>query len=215
MTRPVPAGLYHFTHVDNLPGVAREGLVSDALAHTAGRLRTEIGNQGIKVSRKRRAVDKGPGGIVADYVPFYFAPRSPMLYAIRSGNVPTYTGGQQGLVYLCTTLERIEESALQWVASDRNAVLSLARFTDDLHDLWDDAHIPWPLMLEKYWNATEAEPDRKERRQAELLVHQAVPWKAIMFIGARDQADLSRVHEVLGTLDGPQPRSDVRRDWYF
>lgn len=215
MNRPVPTGLYHFTHLDNLSGITRDGLLSDSRAHEGGRLTTEVGNRRIKSNRKLREVDVGPGGIVADYVPFYFAPRSPMLYAIRSGNVPTYAGGQQGLVYLCTTLERIQEISLSWVASDRNAVLTLARFTDDLQDIRDDTHVPWPLMLEKYWNATEAEPDRKERRQAELLVHQGVPWSAIMFVGARDQADLSRVQEVLGTLDVPQPRSDVRRDWYF
>ena len=42
----------------------------------------------------------GPGGAVSDYVLFYFAPRSPMMYAIHRGNVPTYGELGTGIDYL-------------------------------------------------------------------------------------------------------------------
>ena len=43
--------------------------------------------------------------MLADYVPFYFAPRSPMLYAIYKCNVQDYTGSQEEIVYLVSTVE--------------------------------------------------------------------------------------------------------------
>ena len=37
---------------------------------------TEVGHRGVKERRRTRAVDVGSGGVTADYVPFYYAPRS-------------------------------------------------------------------------------------------------------------------------------------------
>lgn len=82
--------------------------------------------------------------MVADYVPFYFAPRSPMLFALAMGNVPEYTGGMDPLVYLVTTAERLVHLGLPVLFTDRNAVLKTARFAHDLSDL--DTLIDWSLM---------------------------------------------------------------------
>lgn len=214
MAAPNPIRLYHFTRVEHLASIARDGLCCDAEAHHAGRLTVEIGNVGIKDRRTHRQVPAGPGGVVADYAPFYYAARSPMLYAIKCGNVSTYAQGQAGLVYLCTTLARVQELGLAWVASDRNAALGTAAFTDHRADL--DDHVDWDLMTATMWNNTPEDPQRRERRQAELLVHQRLPWEAIEFIGTRDAEDLRVVRNALATLGVAQvPASDVRSRWYF
>lgn len=67
-----------------------------------------------------------PGGVVADYVPFYFAPRSPMLYAIHMGNVAEYNDGIDPLVYIVTSVERLLALGLAVVTTDRNAALATA-----------------------------------------------------------------------------------------
>ncbi|MCO5310394.1 MAG: DUF4433 domain-containing protein [Austwickia sp.] len=211
MAVPVPIRLFHITRLEHLPSIAQHGLCCDADAHADGRLTVEIGNIEIKDRRKHRSVPAGPGGMVADYAPFYFAERSPMLFAIHRGNVSTYAEGQVGVVYLCSTLERVRALGLPWVATDRNAVLRLAKFTDDQNDLAD--LIDWDIMRVRYWSDSQ---DDKERRQAELLVHRRVPWEAIEFIGTRTEADLSRVRQALATLEVSHvPRSDVRGRWYF
>jgi len=81
----------------------------------------------------------GPRGVVADYLPFYFAPRSPMLYAIARDNVPEYTGGVDPLVYLVTTADRLGQLRLPMLFIDRNAVLATAHFTPSLADLGTEA----------------------------------------------------------------------------
>jgi hypothetical protein len=54
---------------------------------------------------------------VADYVPFYFAPRSPMLYKLHKGGVPNYTNGQDPLVYLVSSAEAVAAGGASFVFS--------------------------------------------------------------------------------------------------
>lgn len=214
MTARAPVWLFHFTRIEHLESITREGLVCDGAAHRPGRLQIEIGNVRIKERRRRRHVDPAPGGVVADYVPFYFAPRSPMLYALNADNVRTYRQGQDGLIYLCTTLDRVEEAACRWVGTDRNAVLEAARMTDSRQALME--MVDWPLMRGRMWKNTDAYPDRKERRQAELLVHQLLPWEAVTHIGVRNEVDGRAVQGVLDKLArGHVPTVLVRPGWYF
>lgn len=68
---------------------------------------------------------------MADYVPFYFAPRSPMLFRIHKSGVATYDGDQSDLVYLCTTTQRLDQLGLPVIVTDRNAAVRFAAFTVD------------------------------------------------------------------------------------
>ncbi|MBK8437926.1 MAG: DUF4433 domain-containing protein [Austwickia sp.] len=212
MGRPTPSWLYHFTHVDHVESIVRDGLVCDTTAQASGQLAHEVGNREVKERRRARVVDTAPGGVVADYVPFYFTARSLMLYQIHTGKVPSYRGGQNCLVYLCTTLERVVELGLPWVASNRNASTAIARFTADLQVL--DGHVDWPLATTSTFNRTPEDPERPRRHQAELLVHRRLPWEAVKFVGVRDRHVMSRVEATLVTL-AHQPERDVRPDWYF
>jgi len=74
--RPAPTPLYHFTSVDHLALIIERGLLCDADADV---VTVKVGNRGIKDRRRRSQGPTGPGATVADYVPFYYAPRSPML----------------------------------------------------------------------------------------------------------------------------------------
>ena len=113
--------LYHFTHISNLASIAVEGLYSDVQIEASQRAPTEVGNVDVKQRRRNLAVPLPPTGCVADYVPFYFAARSPMLYIISKGDVPTYSGGQDEIVYLVTSIENVVEECLRFVFMDRNA----------------------------------------------------------------------------------------------
>ncbi len=211
MPRPVPTPLYHFTPIHHLGSIIEHGLLCDNGA-AAGLLAIEVGNRGIKERRRRRALPVGPRGVVADYVPFYFAPRSPMLYSIAMGNVPEYTGGVDPLVYLVTTTDRLAELGLPMLFTDRNAVLDTARFTGSLSDL--DTLIDWPLMRATMWNNTPSEPDRKERRMAECLVHRQVPWRAMEYVAAHTPARAAEARATLArSCQGIAVRT--RREWYF
>lgn len=177
MRPPEQALLYHFTHVNNLASIFGSGrLVADGAAAVAG-LTTDVGDAGVKAARRRRLVPITPGGVVADYVPFYLAPRSPMMFRIacdhRDGVVGRYPDGDDPLVYLVTSMDRLVASGLQWAATDGNAAASVTQFTSKPEDLV--TMIDWPLMHAAYWNDTPDDLDRQRRRMAEVLVHQSCP----------------------------------------
>src|SRR5579859_3001277 len=109
--------IYHITHFSNLPGIiASGGLSCDRIAREIDCVK--IGHRHIKERRLERKVPLSPGGCVGDYVPFYFAPRSPMLYAIHNGFVEGYNSGQSEVVHLVSSAEMVDKADLHWVFSD-------------------------------------------------------------------------------------------------
>jgi hypothetical protein len=154
----------------------------------------------------------GPKEVVVDYVPFYFAARSPMLGSIVKGRVSTFQGGQDEIIYLVTSTDRVRDLGLPFVFTDRNAYYAFARYSDDLADL--DEFVDWELMEGKWWNNTAAEPDRMERRMAEFLIHGSVPWGAFVGVGAKSDEGCRRVEAVLATV-GLEATVRSRPGWYF
>jgi len=76
--------LFRITHVANLPWLLVNGL------HCAnGPVQdpnfVAIGNPDLIDKRTKRPVPIAPKGTLADYVPFYFTPKSPMLFNIKTG----------------------------------------------------------------------------------------------------------------------------------
>jgi ssDNA thymidine ADP-ribosyltransferase, DarT len=213
MTTPRRGLLFHFTHIDNLASVVTGGLWCDNAVTASSTPFVEVGERRIKDQRRTRRVPIGPGGVVADYVPFYFAARSPMLYSIHMNNVPTYARGQDGVVYLVTDTTTIAERGLPFVFTDRNAYYTVAHYSDDLASI--DALVDWPLMEGRNFFKTEAEPDRPERRMAEFLVHQHVPWPTIRAIATRTDDRAREVASVFASLGAEPVPIRTRPGWYF
>jgi hypothetical protein len=166
--------VYHFTHMDNIHQIYADGAIyADTVIANGSQSPIECADQGIKSRRRTMPVKVAPYGFVADYVPFYFAPRSPMMYSIARGNVSTFEGSADELVYLVTTIRAVQDSGIPWVKCDGNC----ATLTTDHYDDWaqGEAAIDWNVMQARIWKNTDEDGDRKRRRSAELLVHQAFP----------------------------------------
>jgi hypothetical protein len=212
MPQPVPTPVMHFTRVEHLPTIIKSGLVSDTRARATRATQIEIGHASIKERRRRLAVDVGPGGFVGDYVPFYFSPRSPMMYTLHRGNVDTYQDGFDRVVYLVTTLEALTRCACHWIVSDRNAAQALARFAESTSDL--DDFIDWQLMRAAQWGWCAEDPERPDRRAAECLAHQVVPWVAFTEVVTKNEETAAEGRRMIAASSEHTPVS-VRPDWYF
>jgi hypothetical protein len=202
------------TRIERLPSVIKHGLLPDNECRRQQIAGVEIGYDHIKRRRALRVVPCGASGTLADYVPFYFAPRSPMLYAITRGLVSAEAAYTEQIVYLVSSTQTLREAGLTVIASNRHAELGYAEMTDHDGDLDDDDFIDWPLMAATYWNNTPDDPDRKERRQAECLVHPRVPWQVIKEVVTKTERARAQVELLMG-MAGQSVPVVVSAEWYF
>ena len=133
---PVPDApkIYHIVHVDRLPSVIGDGyLWCDAEVSRYSIGGTTIGMNHIKQRRLARYLRSHPGLHVGDCVPFYFCPRSVMLYVIYRRVDPelSYRGGQDPIIHLeadlAQTIEWADDAGLRWAFTDSNAATSYSR----------------------------------------------------------------------------------------
>jgi hypothetical protein len=208
-----PTRIYHITHINNLPSIIQHnGLYSDNLSNERGLQPRSIAHHHIKERRARRLVPYAAGGTLADYVPFYFAPRSPMLFAIHRGQVPVYNKGQRDIIHLVSTVEAVLQSGVPFAFTDGHADIAYSQFFDNLDALAQ--HVDWSLMRERYWNNTAQDGDRKRRRQAEFLIYQHVPWALIQQIGVIDRQRQQQVEALIAQL-AHCPQVLIQRNWYY
>jgi ssDNA thymidine ADP-ribosyltransferase, DarT len=224
MPAPKPTRLFHITAAVNLAAICNaRALVSKNHGAAAGVNYQNIAYAGAQGARAVRQVPDPPGGSIHDYVPFYFAPRSPMLFTIDHGNVPGCAWRQADIVHLETTVEHIVARGLPFVFYDRNATLDYSKPCTTLADL--DAAIAWDLITEppqldgycKYWKTNPSNPryaDRMERRQAEFLVKARMPIECLTRMGVIDAARKAHVEGILEAA-GVAVRVDVMPEWYF
>lgn len=209
----MPVWLYHITPISNLATIVQAGkLLAKNRLQTSDANYTSIAYEHIQDRRFRKPVHCGPGGVLHDYIPFYFAPRSPMLGAIHKGNVSNYTAGQRTILHLVTTAEAIADASIGFAFSDGHAIMRYTRFFDTLADL--ETAIDWDIMKATYWGDNDADNDRKRRRQAEFLVYQELPWSLIRGIGVMDQAIADDVNAILQQF-GINMTVRLRPHWYY
>ena len=205
--------IYHITHISNLASILKaDGLWCDSRRIEQGFSIVGIAHQNIKDRRAKRKVPLSVGGVLADYVPFYFAPRSPMLYAIHSGAVEGYQGGQAAVLHLVSTVKTASSTGQPWCFTDGHAEMGMTEFCDDLKRL--DGLVNSEIMEGRYWNDTVAQPDRKRRRQAEFLVRECFPWKFIRSIGVYDADTAAKVAKIM-SKEKHQPPIEIHPTWYY
>ncbi|BDG20637.1 type II toxin-antitoxin system toxin DNA ADP-ribosyl transferase DarT [Thermus thermophilus] len=201
---PVPTRIYHITHLENLEGILQKGGLLPQSQRPPTRQNVAYGH--IQARRAEVVVPVGPRGKLHDYVPFYFCPRSPMLYAIHTGWTE-YQGGQRPILHLVSTAQRVAEERLPFVFTDRHAAVRYVRFFHKLEHL---KALDWEAIHSFDWRNT------RERKQAEFLVKGLFPWRLIEEIGVIDEGIKAKVESVLARFPGlPHPPVQVRRSWYY
>ena len=205
--------IYHIVHVDRLASIVADGhLWSDAEARKREVGGTNIGLSDIKERRlKELTLSSHRNLYVGDCVPFYFCPRSPMLYKHFMANDPNlpYRGGQESIVHLEADLRRTvnwaDATHRRWAFTSSNAG---SYYFEDYSDLNQLNVLDWTAIEATDWR------ECREAKQAEFLVEGSCAWPLITRIGVNSQMIARRV---LGATQASRHRPSVviKPDWYY
>jgi len=213
VTTPAQPKLYHIAHVDRLPSIlADQCLWCDREVVRRAPPGTTIGMNSIKQRRlDELRLSSHPALFVGDCVPFYFCPRSVMLYLIYQGNHPelSYRGGQGPIVHLEADLHAVvawaDSQPRRWAFTLSNAG---ARYFEDRSDLGRLGEIDWNAVRATDWRAC------KDGKQAEFLLELSFPWRLVERIGVWSPETYTSAMNAL-PVDGHRPPVEVRPEWYY
>jgi len=164
--------VYRIEHYQNLPHILQHGmLVRQHPAFNPNHV--FIGNPDLTGSRHQYPVRPGDHatpqtfGTLGDYVPFYFGPRSPMLYNIITGWRGIPQRPQREIIYLGCRVEVLVTQAPGCVFTDGHAYDHLTSYYTNLDHLNE---LDWEDIRANRWTSEAGHEDRQRRKQAEFLV---------------------------------------------
>jgi hypothetical protein len=207
---PEKARIFRITHRSNVRWILENGL------HCANSGRIDptfvsIGNADLIERRRHRALPAPFGGVLGDYVPFYFTPFSPMMFNIRTGWGDITKRPNEEIVILVSSLWRLQEEGVQVVFSDRHAYLEAAEFYDDPARL---DRIDWDLLQRKDFKRDPNDPGKLERYEAEVLARGHVPVRALLGLVCYNESAHASIVADMQAAD-VKVKSIVNHRWYF
>jgi hypothetical protein len=206
---PNKALIWRIVHRDNIPWILGNGLYCGNNA-TQSPNWVNIGNPELTDKRARHPVPEGAGGVLNDYVPFYFTPFSPMMANIHSGRSVKQRPNAD-IVILVSSLHRIQQLGLAYVFTDSHAYYNWANFYTDLADL---DKIDWKILQTRDFKRDPNDPAKFERYQAEALVHRHCPVSALEGIVCFTDSVKLQIETWL-TQHNIQLPVYARSGWYF
>ena len=204
--------IYRMTHIDNVPFILRNGLWSKLSAVHDPAFKA-IGNADIIGRRtNKRVVVIPPGGVLGEYVPFYFSGHSPMLLNIATGyGVPRIP--QRDIVFLVCDAFEIAAQGIPFCFTDGNATKSISRFYNSLDDL---DKLDWSTIRSTFWTNTDDDYDRVRKKMAEFLVKDHVPASLIRGIIVRDETAAQKLSAMLEGAQAALPiKVDTNNDYFY
>lgn len=202
--------IWRITHRWNLPWILANGLhAGNGGARSPGWV--TIGNEELIDRRGHRNVPLPPGGVLNDYVPFYFTPFSPMMYNIYTGRGGIRHVSNADIVILVSNLRKVSDLGLPFVFTDRHAYPITANYFNNLDDLTE---IDWKLLQQRNFQRDPDDPEKVERYQAEALIHRHVPIEALLGAVCYTQQVEQELREL---TDGLKVKLDIKciPRWYF
>ena len=205
--------IYHIVHADRLPSIIAEGyLFSDAQMVSRAGTGTSIGMNKIKQRRLHELhLQSHPDLHVGQCVPFYFCPRSVMLYILHCRNDPelTYCGGQEPILHLeadlYATVQWANSQGQRWAFTLSNAG---SNYFEDRNDLARLGDIDWDAVQARDWR------QKKDGKQAEFLIESCFPWHLIERIGAISGSWAGQAITAIQN-QAHKPRVEILSEWYY
>ncbi len=192
------------THILNIPQILDVGFVH-AYSPKASLDYIPIGDSSMISARSDRDI---AGRTLDQYIPFYFGPRSPMLYVIQNGfnGVTKRLPGE--IVYCVLRIDTIIEKQLRFVFTDGHAADHITKHypSEKLKDI--DDILSYNDVYAQFWNE---DADAKRKKEAEILFLDEVPACLISGYVTYDEA----AKQQLISYGIPESKIIIRPNFYF
>ena len=207
---PDKALVWRIVHGDNLPWILDNGLHCGNSAVRSPQW-ISIGNQELIDRRATHPVPVPPGGLLNDYVPFYFTPFSVMMRNIQTGWGGVQRRANAEILILVSSLRHVADLGLPFLFTDSHAFYRWANYHDDLAKL---DRIDWPILQARDFKRDPDDPAKFERYQAEALVYRHCPVSGLLGVVCYTEAVKIGVEKQVQARGLNLP-VHARPGWYF
>ena len=162
------------------------------------------------IQNRRNITVNSNGNGLHNFVPFHFAPRQPILFAIAEGRIPNCHVPQEEMIYLVTTAQHLEKYSFCFTYG--HPVMKPVNWyyeLENLHNVDWEIFFEKPIILDritggysKFWHDNSSTPDkpkwadRKRRRQAEFLVENHVEISDICMFAVKNEKIKLKVENI-------------------
>ena len=180
---------FRITHIDNIPYINDMGFELPSSEYASPTYKP-IGDSEIIGKRNTKIKEYD----LAQSIPFYFGPRSVMLYVIQHGYNGVKKQNPEDIVYCVIKIEELIANNIECLFTDGHALSALTDFYT--HDKLTEINsiISHDDVYARYW-ISETDTDLKRRKEAELLIKHSLPPNYICgYVVYNEQAKLRLIH---------------------
>ncbi|MDS7928258.1 DUF4433 domain-containing protein [Acinetobacter sp. V102_4] len=167
-----------------------------------------MGSPELIEKRRQHPVPVGIKGVLSDYIPFYFTPFPPMLLNIKSGRGGVRQRTNDEIVILVASLYQLQQQQVPFVFTNSHAYYQWSEFYTDLDK------IDWSILQTRDFQRDMDDPAKFERYQAEALIHQHCPTKALIRVICYTKEGKVQIEQWLQQANVNIP-AHVRQGVYF
>jgi hypothetical protein len=200
---------YHFTSIENLESIIDHGIYSTNRKIALGIEHANVAEQSIQDRRAQMLVPGADGRTVHDYVPFYFAKKTPMQLAVlNKKNID-----QQFIIYLSVPVSLIETiPGVYFTDASANTAQPPNFYSiNECHEL---DNLDWEVIDDDRWRYEEG--DEKHRKMAEFLIPDHLSLQHVNKIITWNQSFIDAVKEIFRSKGvNPPPIEYAGYQHYF
>lgn len=204
------ARIFRITHIRNVPWLLENGLHCQNSDEKDPNF-VVIGIPDLIEKRQYRQVPLDPGGMLSDYVPFYFTPFSIMMYKIHTGHDGVKLHPNQDIVVLVSSVHRLIELDAPFVFTNGHAYMEESKYFNSADRL---DQIDWELLRSRNFQYDPEDPGKQGRYQAETLVYRHMPVDSLLSIACYNNEAKMSITDLVDQ-NGLSLRVLKMEKWYF
>lgn len=178
--------VYHATYINNLESIIRNGLLSTNRKNASGITHHNIAYADIQLRRSTMVVPVNPGGVVHDYVPFYFCPRDPMLL----GQLNNKNIDQNCIVILGLDISTAPQGRTVFTDSAANS-MTPPNFYTNPNDL---STLNWSIIDSNKWGYDD---NQRPKKMSEFLIKDVVDFSNLAYLVTFNEHSKKEIEAIL------------------